>query len=54
MNWTYIVEICGIECVMDERDKTWRSVVGVEDKDVVVGAALDGLAASHGHLEQNY
>ena len=35
---------------MDERDEAGGSVVGVEDEDVVVGAALDGLAAADAHL----
>ena len=35
---------------MNEGDEAGGSVVGVEDEDVVVGAALDGLAAADAHL----
>ena len=52
MKRTYVVEICGIECVMDEGDKAGGSMIGVEDKDVVVGAALNGSATAHCHLEE--
>ena len=47
---THLVQVVGVEGVVDERDESGGAVVRVEDEDVIVGTALDGLAAAHEHF----